>query len=136
MHELPFTLDDEGLHEPAPRARLEDGVVYGVAAGAEALLTVAWLEDPGGLEAAVDEDLARMLSDPATVLVDRETTSVGGVDAVRTFVLDAGELAAAREQWRLVARGRRWTVTAITALADQPGWGPRLARVAATFRPR
>jgi len=68
------------------------------------------------------------------VLVDREPTTIGGVAAVRTFVLDAGELASAREQWRLMARGRRWTVTAATGLVDQPVWGPRLAAVAATFR--
>lgn len=136
MPELPFMLDGEDVLEPAPRARLEEGVVYRAADRPDVLLSVAWLDDPAGLEAAVREDLARMLSDPATVLVDREATAVGGIDAVRTFVLDAGELPAAREQWRLVARGRRWTVTGITSIADQPLWGPRLARVAATFRPR
>jgi hypothetical protein len=30
--------------------------------------------------------------------------------------------------------GRRWTVTAVTVLPDQPVWGPRLAQIAATFR--
>jgi hypothetical protein len=131
---LPFALDLGGVLDPAPRLRLDDGVVFGVPGAAEALVTVAWLEDPGTLDEAVEEDLARMLSEPATVLVDREDTTVGGIAAVRTFVLDAGELASAREQWRLMAAGRRWTVTAATALADQPAWGPRLAAVAATFR--
>jgi hypothetical protein len=133
--ELPFALELGGVLDPAPRLRLDDGIVYGVAGGAAgALVSVAWLEDPGTLEDAVEEDLARMLSEPATVLVDRERTTVGGVDAVRTFVLDAGELVSAREQWRLMAGGRRWTVTAATALGDQPTWGPRLAAVATTFR--
>jgi hypothetical protein len=132
---LPFALDGGDVLDPAPRTRVEDGVVFGVAGGVPALLTVAWLDDPGTLEEAVEEDLARMLSEPATVLVDAEPTTVGGIEAVRTFVLEAGELASAREQWRLMAGGRRWTVTAATALFDQPAWGPKLAAVAATFRP-
>jgi hypothetical protein len=138
LTELPFLLDGADVVEPRPRVRLEDGVVFGVAGAADAVLTVAWLEEPPGatLAEAVEEDLARMLSEPATVLVDREETTVGGLAAVRTFVLDAGALASAREQWRLLAAGRRWTVTAATALGDQPEWGPRLAAVAATFRPR
>ena len=134
MTGLPFVLDFGDVLEPVPRLRLDDGVVFGVRGETEALLTVAWLEDPGTLADAVAEDLARMLSEPATVLVDREETAVGGIEAVRTFVLDAGELASAREQWRLMAGGRRWTVTAATALVDQPAWGPRLSAVAATFR--
>jgi hypothetical protein len=133
--ELPFALDGGDVLDPTPRTRVEDGVVFGVAGGVTALLTVAWLDDAGTLEHAVEEDLARMLSEPATVLVDAEPTTIAGVEAVRTFVLDAGELASASEQWRLMAAGRRWTVTAVTALADQPVWGPRLAAVAATFRP-
>jgi hypothetical protein len=134
VSEHPFALDLGGVLDPAPRLRVQDGVVFGVI-GAEALVSVAWLEDTGTLERAVEEDLARMLSEPATVLVDAEPTTIGGIEAVRTFVLDAGDPASAQEQWRLMAAGRRWTVTAATALADQPAWGPRLAAVAATFRP-
>jgi hypothetical protein len=135
LTELPFALDLGGVLDPEPRLRLDDGVVFGAADAADALVSIAWLDDPGTLEEAVEEDLARMLSEPATVLVDAEPTTVGGVEAVRTFVLDAGEFASAREQWRLMAAGRRWTVTAATSLVDQPTWGPRLAAVAATFRP-
>jgi hypothetical protein len=131
---LPFALDLGDVLDATPRLRIDDGVVFRVA-GADALVSIAWLDDPGTLEEAVEEDLARMLSEPATVLVDAEPTTIGGVEAVRTFVLDAGEFASAREQWRLMAAGRRWTVTAATSLFDQPTWGPRLATVAATFRP-
>ena len=133
MTDLPFTLDYGDVLNPAPRLRVDEGVVFGIAGGAEGLVSIAWLEDSGTLEAAVEEDLTRMLSEPAMVLVDYQPTTVGGVDAIRTFVLDAGELASAREQWRLMAAGRRWTVSAVTALADQPLWGPRLAEVATTF---
>jgi len=132
--DLPFTLDCGDVLNPAPRLRVDDGVVFGIVRGAEWLVSVAWLEDSGTLEAAVEEDLTRMLSEPAMVLVDYQPTIVGDVAAVRTFVLDAGELASAREQWRLMAAGRRWTVSAVTALADQPVWGPKLAEIATTFR--
>jgi hypothetical protein len=138
VSELPFALAGGDLLEPQPRMRVEDGVVFGVTGGAQAVFTVAWLEEDADarLDDAVEEDLARMLSEPATMLVDAETTTLGGVECVRTFVLDVGdaELVSASEQWRLLAAGRRWTVTAVTALGDQPVWGPRLAEVAATFR--
>ncbi len=138
MSDLPFALDGGEVLDAAPRARLDAGVVFGVAGDAQALLTVAWLdEDPDArLDDVVAEDLARQLSAPGTLLVDAETTTLGGVECVRTFVLDAGdgELVSASEQWRLLAAGRRWTVTAVTVLPDQPVWGPRLAQIAATFR--
>jgi hypothetical protein len=138
VSELPFALDGGGVLEPQPRTRIEDGVVFGVTGGAHAVFTVAWLDEApdARLDDVVEEDLARMLSAPGTLLVDAETTTLGGVEAVRTFVLDVGdgELVSASEQWRLLAAGRRWTVTAVTVLPDQPVWGPRLAEVAATFR--
>jgi hypothetical protein len=137
-----FALDRQGVLEP--RAELEEGAVFGLAEGApahdarlEPHMTVAWLDESPGkrLEDVVRVDLARMLS-PGAVLVDREPTTLGGVECVRTFtvVLGDSELATASEQWRLLAAGRRWTVTATTALDDQPEWGPRLAAIAATFR--
>ena len=103
---------------------------------AEPLVTVAWLEEPPGvtLEEVVGEDLARLLSD--SMLLDHERVVVGQIDAVRTFAIHRGPdgLPTASEQWRLLAGGRRWTVTAMTALGDQPVWGPRLAEVAASLR--
>jgi hypothetical protein len=54
---------------------------------------------------------------------------------VRTFAVHRapGGLPTASEQWRLVAGGRRWTLSALTALPDQPAWGPWLAGIAAGF---
>jgi hypothetical protein len=71
-----------------------------------------------------------------SVLLDREPVEFAGVPALRTFILHrvAGHRPAASEQWRWLAGGRRWTVSALTALADQPEWGPRLAAAAATLR--
>ena len=106
---------------------------------APVVLTVAWLDEPAGvrLEDVVREDLSRMLDEPAGVLIDHELVVVGDVEAVRTLLLRAGPdgRPSAAEQWRLLAGGRRWTLSAMTLLTDQPVWGPRLAGVAATFRP-
>jgi hypothetical protein len=143
MTTLPFALEAGDLLEP--RATFEEGVVFGVVAGAPEyddraapLLTVAWLDEPPGvtLEDVVEEDLARLLSGPDSVLIDRERVLVGEVDAVRTFALHRGPdgLPTASEQWRLLAAQRRWTVSAMTALGDQPEWGPRLAAVATSLR--
>ena len=138
MSNLPFAIDGQGVLDSVPRARVEDGVVFGVAGDAEAVFTVAWLDEAPGarLDDVVEEELARQLSAPGVLLVDAETTTLGAVPCVRTFVLDVGdgELVSASEQWRLLAAGRCWTVTAVTVLPDQPVWGPRLAQIAATFR--
>jgi hypothetical protein len=125
--------------EPEPRAVFDEGTVFAAAAGehdprAVPMLIVAWRDEPSGstLEEVVEEEVATLLSAPGSLLIDRE--AVG--DRVRTFALHLGPggLPTASEQWRLLAAGRRWTVTAITTLADQPAWGPRLAAVAASFR--
>lgn len=140
---MSFELNTGGLL--APRATLDDGVVFALADGspghdrrAAPLLTVAWLDEPAGatLDAVVEEDVARQLSDPAAILLDREPTRVAGVEAVRTFVVHRGPggLPTASEQWRLLAGGRRWTLSALTALGDQPVWGPRLAAIATSVR--
>jgi hypothetical protein len=140
-----FSLDGLGVLAPEPVATFEDGVVYGVRSAAPhdariaPHVSVAWLEEPAGvsLEQVVREDLARTLSRPEAVLLDQQPVAFAGGDCVRTFTADisAGGVPTASEQWRMLAGGRRWTVTATTALADQPEWGPRLAAVAATFRP-
>jgi hypothetical protein len=127
-----------------PRATLAGGAVYGVGADApphdrelEPLVTVAWRDVPAGatLDAAVEEDLASALSEPGSVLLDREPVDFAGLSAVRTFALHLGPggRPTAAEQWRLLADGRCWTVSALSALADQPEWGPRLAAAAATL---
>jgi len=145
MTALPFALDCGDALDPEPRAILDEGAVFGVATGApayddraEPMLMVAWLEEPPGvtLGDVVDEDVARLLSGPGSLLIDREAVVVGGINAVRTFSLHLGPagLPTASEQWRLLAGGKRWTVSAMTALADQPDWGPRLAAVATGCR--
>ncbi|MGI8750495.1 MAG: hypothetical protein ACR2J6_08105 [Thermoleophilaceae bacterium] len=80
------------------------------------------------------EELARM--DDESVLLDYEPVVLGGIEAARTLSLhrDPSGRPTASEQWRLLAAGRRWTVSALTALADQPIHGPRLAAVASSLR--
>jgi hypothetical protein len=139
---LPFSLEVGGTLTSEPAVVLADGVVFTAAAVDTALpplLTVAWLDEPAGvtLDAAVDEDLARALDAPGSVLIDRTSATVAGAEAVRTLLLHrTGEgVPTAAEPWRVHAVGRRWTLSALTALADQPVWGPRLAEVAGTWRP-
>jgi hypothetical protein len=140
---LPFAFDPGEWLEREPRAVFEEGVVFGATAGDHdprvvPLVMVAWLDEPEGvtLDDVVEEDVARLLSDPGDLVVDREDVRVGEIHAVRAFVLRVGAVPTASEQWRLLTAGRRWTVAATTALADQPDWGPRLAAVVATFRVR
>jgi hypothetical protein len=139
---LPFAFDPGEWLERDPRAVFEEGAVFGAATGDHdprlvPLLAVAWLDEPEGvrLEDVVEEDVLRLLSEPGDLLVDHEQVRIGDAEAVRTFSLHAG-VPRASEQWRLLAGGRRWTVSATTALADQPQWGPRLAVAAVTFRVR
>lgn len=136
---LPFTLDPGDVVEPAPRLVLQDGAVFAcldAAAALPPLLTVAWLAEPVGatLEGVVTEELARM--DDQSMLVDYEPVVLGGIEAGRTLHVhrDPSGRLTASEQWRLLAAGRRWTVSALTALADQPTYGPRLAAVALSLR--
>jgi hypothetical protein len=139
---LPFALDTGDLLEPEPSLAVEDGVAYAVRGPARRLpplLTVAWTDEPPGatLDDVVGEELARtLIGGDDALLVDAEPTTVGGVAAQRTLTVHRGPdgLPTAAEQWRLLAAGRRWTVSAMTALKDQPELGPRLAAVAATFR--
>ena len=139
---LPFALDPGEWLERDLHAVFEEGAVFGAATGEHdprvvPLVAVAWLDEPEGvtLEDVVEEDVHRLLSEPGDLLVDHEEVRIGDVDAVRTFSLHV-RVPTASEQWRLLAGGRRWTVSATTALADQPQWGPRLAAVAMTFRVR
>ena len=138
---LPFALDGGDLLEFEPSLSVEDGVAFAVRvpeARLPPLLTVAWTEEPpgGSLDDVVAEELARTIAPDDTLLIDHEPTAVGGVAAQRTLTVHRGpdNLPTAAEQWRLLAAGRRWTISAMTALEDQPELGPRLAAVATTFR--
>jgi hypothetical protein len=119
-----FALEPGAWLDPEPRVRRGDGMVLGPRAGSppydarvEPLLSIA----------STDEEPAH-----GSVL-DDERTWLGDIPARRTFSIHEGDPPLAAEQWRFTAGGQRWTVTALTALADQPLWGPALAAAAATI---
>lgn len=130
-----FTLDGANL-----LAELDagpHGVVFGVIANEDSFdaraapfVTVAWRDADDGetLEAIADREAGG-------VILDREGVALAAGEALRTFAIHKGPggLPTASEQWRLLHGGRCWTVTAMTALGDQPLWGPLLAAVATTF---
>lgn len=69
-------------------------------------------------------------------LIDREDTEVGGVPAVRTLAHYKGSevLALVVEQWRLIARGLGWVVTATSDPITYAGRADAFAASAETLR--
>jgi hypothetical protein len=130
-----FTLDGSNLL--VELAAGDDAVVFGVIADEDSFdaraaprVTVAWRD------VAEDETLAAIADREAGgVLLDRQPAALPAGAALRTFAIHKGPdgLPTASEQWRLLRGGRCWTVTALSALGDQPLWGPLLAAVATTF---
>ena len=136
---LPFALDTRDVLDDTPAWVGPSGAVFATRApGADPppVLTVAWLEEPPGpgLDDVMLEELAR--SDPDSVVIDYQAVRVNGVPAVRTLTVhrEGGGVLLASEQWRLLAAGCRWTISASTGLLDQAAYGPGLAAVAETFR--
>ena len=113
-----YRFDTLGLVEPEPRAGLHE------VAGDLRLASragVAVVDD-----AAAPNDTALALTDRAmsgldadALLIDWEPCELAGEPAVRTLVLDqlGGLVTVVLEQWRLVAAGTAWTVTATADLA-------------------
>ena len=67
MTALRFALDAGDVLDPEPRAIYDAGAVFG-AQDAPVVLTVAWLDEPPGVQLAdvVHEDLSRMLDESAS----------------------------------------------------------------------
>jgi hypothetical protein len=93
-------------------------------------------------EPALGDDTALDLTDRALsalggdeVLVDWEPCELGGEPAIRTLVLVqlGGVATVVLEQWRLVAAGERWVVTATADLAAWPRLAPGLRGVVASL---
>lgn len=138
-----YTLDlPEGL-APDP-LELDDGSRFhgvtgeDVAQGASQA-GVSVLGEPmamGDTAGALTEGALVALDDDAdTLVVDVEPCTLAGVPAFRTLVVvQLGGLASVVvEQWRLVAGGARWVVTATADLAAWAGLGGALRAVVATF---
>ena len=129
-----YRFDTLGLVEPEPRAGLHE------VAGDLRLASRAGVAAVG--DAAAPDDTALALTDRAmagldadTLLIDWEACELAGEPAVRTLVLDqlGGLATVVLEQWRLVAGGAGWTVTATADLAAWAGLAGRLRDAVSTF---
>jgi hypothetical protein len=119
----PVVLDDGSeLYEPVDELRAPGASRAGVSLRSEPA-------PPGAQEAGLAE------LGPDELLIDVEAAELGGEPAVRSLVLvQLGGLATVvLEQWRLVAAGERWVVTATADLAQWPRLAPGLRAVVATL---
>jgi hypothetical protein len=113
-----YRFDTLGLLEPEPRGDLHE------VAGDLPLASragVAVVAEPAGPEdtALALTDRAMSSLDTDALLIDWEPCELAGEPAVRTLVLEqlGGLATVVLEQWRLVAAGTAWTVTATADLA-------------------
>jgi hypothetical protein len=98
-------------------------------------LSVAAVPAEPGATALGLTDRAFAAVDPDTLLVDVEPCALAGADAVRVLLLvQLGGLATVvLEQWRLVAAGAAWVVTATADLATWASLAPVLRGAVATL---
>jgi hypothetical protein len=125
-----YRFDTLGLVEPEPRAGLHELVeALRIPAASRAGLAVAGEPAEAGDTALAMTDRAMSALDDDALLIDWEPCELAGEAAVRTLVLEqlGGLATVVLEQWRLVAAGEAWTVT---ATADLAAW----ARLAGRFR--
>jgi hypothetical protein len=128
-----YRLDPLGILETEP-AVLDDGsalheLVGDLRAPAASRAGVSVLAEPAPRDAGLAE------IGPDELLIDVEGVELAGEPAVRTLVLvQLGGLATVvLEQWRMVAAGERWVVTATADLALWPRLAAGLRGVVATL---
>ena len=129
-----YRFDTLGIVEPEPRDGLHELV------GSPALASragVAVLSDPAEPNdtALTLTDRAMSLLDADALLIDWEPCELAGETAVRTLVLEqlGGLASVVLEQWRLVAGGEAWVVTATADLAAWARLGTLLRAAVATL---
>jgi hypothetical protein len=123
----PLLLDDgTALHELVEELRVPSASRAGVSVVAEPV--------PAD-EAGHDLTAAALAIGPDELLIDWEAAELAGEPAVRTLVLVqlGGVATVVLEQWRLIAAGGRWVVTATADLAQWPRLAAGLRGAAATF---
>lgn len=128
-----YRLDTLGLVEPEPEGDLH-GLVAPAPGASRAGVSVT--AAPAGEKTALElTDRALSAPDPDTVLIDWEPCELAGAPAVRTLVLVqlGGVATAVLEQWRLVAAGHAWLVTATADLAAWASLASGLRAVVASF---
>jgi hypothetical protein len=126
-----YRLDTLGLVEPEA-----DGDLHRVVAAGASRAGVSVAAAPASAETALElTDRALAAFDPDVLLIDWEPCELAGAEAVRTLVLvQLGGLATVvLEQWRLVAAGEAWLVTATADLAAWASLAAGLRAVVASL---
>lgn len=126
-----YRLDTLGLVDPEPEGDLHR---VHTAGASRAGVSVAAAPDSG--ETALElTDRALSAFDPDVLLIDWEPCELAGAEAARTLVLvQLGGLATVvLEQWRLVAGGHAWLVTATADLAAWASLASGLRAVVASL---
>ena len=129
-----YRFDTLGLVELEPRGALHE--VTGDLRGASRAGIVVVGEPAQPEETAFGlTDRAMSALDPDALVIDWEPCELAGQPAVRTLVLEqlGGLATVVIEQWRLVAAGEAWTVTATADLAAWASLGPGLRDAVATL---
>ena len=123
----PLVLDDgSALHELVESLRAPGASRAGVSVLAEPVPA----DDEGR-----DLSAAALAIGPDELLIDWEAAELAGEPAVRTVVLVqlGGVATVVLEQWRLLAAGERWIVTATADLALWPRLAPGLRAAVKTL---
>jgi hypothetical protein len=128
-----YRFDSLGILEAEPVV-LDDGTaLYELRVPGASRAGVSVRAEPAPPDAAVDGVLEL---GPDELLIDREPCELAGAPAIRTLVLVqlGGVATVVLEQWRFVAAGARWLVTATADLALWPRLAPGLRAAVATLR--
>jgi hypothetical protein len=129
-----YRIDTLGLLEPEPRGDLHELVGHARLAS-RAGVAVAVVPAGPDDTALTLTDRAMSALDADALLIDWEPCELAGEPAVRTLVLEqlGGLATVVLEQWRLVAAGTAWTVTATADLAAWASLAGGLRGVVATL---
>jgi hypothetical protein len=129
-----YRFDTLGLVEGEPRAGLHE-IAGDLRLASRAGIAV--VGEPTGPDdtALTLTDRAMAALDADALLIDWEPCELAATTAVRTLVLEqlGGLATVVLEQWRLVAAGRAWTVTATADLAAWARLAGGLRDAVATF---
>jgi hypothetical protein len=113
-----YRFDTLGLVEEEPRGDLHE-IAVDLRLASRAGVAVAGVPAGPDDTALALTDRAMSALDADALLIDVEPCELAGLPAVRTLVLEqlGGLATVVLEQWRLVAAGTEWTVTATADLA-------------------
>jgi hypothetical protein len=129
-----YRFDTLGLLEPEPRGDLHE-IAGDLQLASRAGVAVVGVPAGPDDTAPVLTDRAMSALDADALLIDFEPCELAGEPAVRTLVLEqlGGLATVVLEQWRLVAEGTAWTVTATADLAAWASLAGGLRRAVATL---